>query len=88
MNICEMIKLLFEFAKFIKPLIAWVATVNAQMAKNVRFPLGYIYVLVKPVVGFGVLVTKTFRTQGWADKIMAELGKVAFQWERTKGSVR
>lgn len=37
---------------------------------------------------FRVLVTKTFRTQGWADKIMAELGKVTFQRQRTKASVR
>lgn len=88
MNICEMMKSLFQSAKSIILLTAWVATASAQMANDVRFPLGYIRVLVKPVFGLGILVTKTFRTQGWADKIMAELGKVTFQRQRTKVSVR
>ena len=85
MDISEMMKVLIQIAKFITLSTARMATAprtestKPKMEKDMRLPLGRIYVLVEPVFWWAFVVTEAFRAKAWPTEIVAELSDITLQ---------
>ena len=79
---------MIQISESIKLSAAGMATVpligfaKAKMVENVRFPLAYVHVLMKPVFGGGVFVTETFRAETRSNEGVTELDDVTLQRQR------
>jgi hypothetical protein len=93
MDVSEMVKELIQISNSIKCPAAGMATVpligfaKAQVAKNVRFPVAYVHVLLKAVLRGSIFVTETFRAETRSNEGVTELGDVTLQWQRPETPV-